>query len=316
MLRPAAAILFLLSSVTVFAQTDASPDESEADADFYGELEVLQEYEDRDEKLGHLSFGRVGDSIDGYLSRKSDWSKLTGFNGMIESAPIFQEHLDGGGGFHANNETNLIAQWAIRDKQDADKGNLIIWYQFAATWGGQTTSDLMAKMGILSPPNGGDTAPGDSRDLTQHFTWEQKFSNDRVRIQIGKMTSRVLLNLNRYAVSDREDFLTPMLVNNPVAHYTARVGFGIFGEYKANGWYASAMIRDADADLSKRFIDFDSLSTGNWEYVGEFALTPNDLAGAIGGRWLSRNSARPLLAHAIGGLGVFWVLERTFSFYS
>lgn len=39
------------------------------------------------------------------------------------------------------------------------------------------------------------------------------------------------------------------------------------------------------------------------------------IVGAIGGRWLSRHTAGPLLAYSIGGLGVFWVLERTSSFY-
>ena len=137
----------------------------------------------------------------------------------------------------------------------------------------------MEGLGVISPPNGGDTHPVSSRDLTQHFAWEQYFADDRIRIQVGKMTTRVLFNLNRYAVSDREDYFTPMIVNNPVAHYTARVGFGAFAEFKSDNWYVSGMIRDADADLSKRFIDFDSLSTGNWEYVAELGFTPGDVAG-------------------------------------
>lgn len=261
-----------LATFPVLADADES-------ADFYGEIQVLKNYEARDQKLGHVSFGALGDALDSYFTRKDRWADSSGLNWMIEVAPIFQEHIDGGGGFHANNETNLIGQWAIRDKTDAGRGNLIMWYQVAATWGGQTTTELMDKVGILSPPNGGDTYPADSRDLTQHFAWEQKFAGDRIRVQVGKMTTRILFNLNRYTVSDREDFLTPMIVNNPVASYTARVGFGAFVEYKQDDWYVSGMIRDADANLSKRFIDFDSLSTGNWEYVGEFGYTPGDLGG-------------------------------------
>lgn len=223
--------------------------------------------------------GPVSRTTDRYFDAKDDWSTNSGFNWLIESAPQFQKQLDGGAGSTANNETNLIGQWSIIDKSDSKRGNLLVWYQYSATWGSRTTTELSEALGVLSPPNGGDTHPSDSRDLVQHFAWEQYFANNRIRVQVGKLTTRVLFNLNRYAVSDREDFFTPMIVNNPVAHYTARVGFGAFGEYRASGWYVSGMIRDADADLTKRFIDFDSLSTGNWEYVGEFGYTPGDVAG-------------------------------------
>lgn len=271
--RLACTCVCLLTAQCVLAQ-----DHSESRTD-YGEIQVLIDYEDSSEKLGHISFGRIGASLNTYLDRKARWTSKSGFSWLIEVAPIFQKHIDSGGGSNANNETNLIAQWSIVDPQDSGRGSIIAWYQFADTWGNRTTSDLMEIMGVLSPPNGGDTAPASSRDLTQHFAWEQKFVGDRLRVQVGKLTTRVLFNLNRYAVSDREDFFTPMIVNNPVAHYTARVGFGTFVEYKQPGWYLSGMVRDADADLSKRFVDFDSLSTGNWEYVAEAALTPGDVAG-------------------------------------
>ena len=268
----------------------------------YGELHTLTDYQNRDEKLGHVSMGALTRGMDGYFDRKDSWTTNTGFNWMVESAPQFQGHVDGGAGSHSNNETNLIGQWSIVDKADAKRGNLLIWYQFSSTWGGQTTTELMEGLGVISPPNGGDTHPASSRDLTQHFAWEQYFANERVRIQVGKLTTRVLFNLNRYAISDREDFFTPMIVNNPGAHYTARVGFGAFGEYKSDNWYVSGMIRDADADLGKRFIDFDSLSTGNWEYVGEFGFTPGDVAGLGAGIYRITVSRSDSTGDALNGL--------------
>ena len=272
--------------------TPAGAEDAADDLTDYGELQVLKDYEDRTEKLGHVSMGRFSQATDRYFDRKDGWTTNSGFSWMIESAPQFQAQIDGGAGSSSNNETNLIGQWSLVDKGDSKRGNLLIWYQFSSTWGSRTTTELMEGLGVISPTNGGDTHPVSSRDLTQHFAWEQYFADDRVRIQVGKMTTRVLFNLNRYAVSDREDFFTPMIVNNPVAHYTARVGFGTFVEYKKDSWYVSGMIRDADADLSKRFIDFDSLSTGNWEYVGELGFTPGDVAG------LGRGVYRLTISHS------------------
>lgn len=274
--------LYLLTLVAPVALGDAD----------YGEIQVLNDYQDREEKLGHVYLGPITSWTDSYFAGKQRWTTASGVNWVIEVAPQTQKQLDGGGGSISNNETNLIAQWAMRDKADPARGSLIVWYQFSSTWGNRTTSDFQDNLGILSPPNGGDTAPASSRNLTQHFAWEQQFFDNRVRVQFGKLTSRVLFNLNRYAVSDREDFFTPMLVNNPVASYTARIGLGLFGEYKRDGWYASAMIRDADADLSKKFIDFDSLDSGNWEYVAELALTPSDVVG------LGRGVYRITYSHA------------------
>ncbi len=251
----------------------------------YGEVQVLIDYADRDEKLGHVSLGAVTSTTDRYFDFKSRTTETTGLSWLIESAPQYQALLGGGVDATANNETNLIAQWYVRDPADAGRGNLLLWYQFSSTWGNQTTSDFQNDIGILSPPNGGDTAPDNSRDLAQHIAWEQRFTDDSVRIQVGKLTTRVLMNLNRYAVSDREDFFTPMIVNNPVAHYTARAGLGAFAEYSGNSWYVSGMLRDADADLSKRLADFSSLDSGNWEYLAESGLTPDDVLGLGAGNY-------------------------------
>jgi carbohydrate-selective porin OprB len=223
--------------------------------------------------------GPLTNATDTYFDRKSDWTGSSGFNWMIESAPMLQQHIDGGAGSQSNIETNLIGQWSVIDKTDSKRGNVLAWHQYASTLGSRTTTEWKDRLGVISPPNGGDTHPSGSHDLLQHFAWEQYFAEERVRIQVGQLTTRVLFNLNRYAISDREDFFTPMIVNNPVAHYTARVGFGAYVEYRADDWYASGMIRDADADPENRFIDFDSLSTGNWEYVAELGFTPGDLLG-------------------------------------
>ncbi len=276
--RPAIRLWGLLGALGLACFVQAEPAE-------YGEAQVLIDYTQAESKLGHLAMGPVTRATDRYFEFKSNAAASTGINWLIESAPQYQVSPDNGWDNTANNETNLIAQWAVLDPNDAGRGNLLVWYQISSTWGGNTTSDFQDDLAVLSPPNGGDTAPGKSRDLAQHIAWEQKFSQDRWRIQVGKLTSRVLMNLNRYAVSDREDFFTPMIVNNPTAHYTARIGLGAFVEYSRPGWYASAMVRDADADLSKRFADFSSLDSGNWEYVAESGLKPDDVLGLGAGNY-------------------------------
>lgn len=253
----------------------SNPSFSEDSDSSYGEAGVLLEYEDRVEKSGHVDLGPLSRGMDTYLEFKEREFQDRGFNYVVEVAPIYQYQLDGDGGAQFNNEINFITQWAVVDGTDPRRGNLLVWYQWANTYWGKTTSEFAGRAGVLSPPNGGDTAPGDARDLTQHFAWEQWFGDDHWRIMVGKLTTRVLFNLNRYTVSDREDFFTPMLVNNPVVSYTARLGLGAFLEYKEDGWYVSGMARDADADPSTRFIDFDSVDSGNWEYLAELGLTPD-----------------------------------------
>jgi hypothetical protein len=284
------------------AAASAVAQETTGTTDEYGELRPLNEYRERGEKLGHVSMGPLTRATDTYFDRKDSWSTSSGFNWLIESAPMWQTQLDGGAGSQSNVETNLIGQWSLVDKSDSKRGNLLVWYQYASTWGGQTTTEFKERLGIISPPNGGDTHPSGSHDLFQHFAWEQTFAQDRIRIQVGKLTTRVLLNLNRYAISDREDFFTPMIVNNPVAHYTARAGLGAFAEYKTGGWYVSGMIRDADADPEERFIDFDSLSSGNWEYVGEFGITPGDVFGLGRGVYRLTISHSDAIGDAMSGL--------------
>lgn len=120
--------------------------------------------------------------------------------------------------------TLSIAQWSVVDPTDSRAGSLLAWYQISRTLGSLNTSEFMHEAGAVSPVNGGDTAPGDYRDLWQMLAWEQWILDNKLRIGAGKLTTRTFLNLNRYAVSDREDFFSPMLVNNPVAPFAARNG--------------------------------------------------------------------------------------------
>ncbi|MEE4378018.1 MAG: carbohydrate porin [Candidatus Competibacteraceae bacterium] len=267
--------LITTSPIHTWAQDQPSDDEDSYAV--YGEAGVLQDYRNRDTKLGHIPLGAFGDAMDRYFAFKEKLSTTYGFNYIIEYSPQYQWDFEGDAGTTANDETNLIVQWALVDPQDAKKGNLLAWYQISRTLGSDTTSEFMQDLGVISPVNGGDTGLDNTATRLQHLTWEQWFANERFRVMAGKMTTRVLMNLNRYATSDREDFFTPMLVNNPVVHYTARIGLGLFGQYHQDDWYLSAMIRDASA--TKDGVDFDSVSDGDWEYLTEFALTPDNLGG-------------------------------------
>ena len=212
------------------------------------------------------------DWLDGYYKWKQDFAEQTGFNYLVEYGVITQWGSRGPSKFHADHELNLIGMWDVIDSPDSGQGRVIGWFQNSLTLGADTTTVFRRSQGILSPPNGGDTFPDHSANRLQHLAWEQRFVNERIRLMAGKLTTRILINQNRYAVSDREDFFTPMVVNNPVVPYTARIGLGVFGEYREDRWYASALVRDADATAD--FIDIDSLDTGNWEYAGEVGLTP------------------------------------------
>ena len=263
------AIAMLLPCYSLFAEPQSE----------YGEIDALFDYQDRSQRTGHIKQEPTKPISDAYFDFKSDLEDNAGVNYLLEISPQYQTGVGESNGHSSNNETNLIVQWAAIEHDNAKRGNLLMWYQWSNTLGSDTTSDFASDLGVLSPPNGGDTSPSSHRDLFQHFAWEQWFADDSIRLMVGKLTTRVLFNLNSYTVSDREDFFTPMIVNNPVVHYTARVGFGTYVEFKQPTYYVSGMMRDADADLSKKFIDFDSINSGNWEYVSELGLTPQDVLG-------------------------------------
>lgn len=243
----------------------------------YGEINVLEDYRDREGKDGHISFGPLDAPLQSYFDWKDHMRTSTGFNYMIEIAPQLQWDFAGDAGNTSNNETNLIGQWSVVDKSDFKRGGLMAWYQFAHTLGKHTTTEFQGNLGVILPINGGDTFPDDSAARLMLLAWEQWFLDERIRIDIGKLTTRVLLDLNRYAVSDREDHFTPVIVNNTVVPYTARIALGLFVNYNADNWYVSGLIRDADG--TSNGLQFDTLSTGNWEYTAEIAWTPDNVFG-------------------------------------
>jgi len=243
----------------------AAPQGTEAERAFdHGELEPLLEYGadgPRDSVLGERSFE------EDYEAFKRRLREDTGFEFMVEYAPISQW---GAGEWHLDHELNVIGRWTAFGREGGDSGAVLGWYQNGKTLGGLNGSEFQAALGTLSPVNGG--TPFNNHDVLQHLAWEQTLGDGAWRVMAGKITSRVTFNLNRYAVSDREDFFSPMIVNNPVVTYTARGGIGAYLQRRSDAWYAAAMVRDADA--SNAGLDFDSLSSGNWETLAEAGLTP------------------------------------------
>ena len=244
-------------------------------AALYGEAAVLRDYSQPQLRSGHDALRPLTDALVGYFDFKERLSRDHGFDYTIEYSPQFQWDLDGG--HTSNSETNFIAQWSLVDSSSPKRGSLLAWYQISRTLSDLTTSEFMDQAGIISPVNGGDTAPTNYRDLLQMLAWEQWFFDDQLRAGIGKLTTRTFLNLNRYAISDREDFFTPMVVNNPVVPFTARNGLGLFGQYHMDSAYLTGMLREADGTTTG--IDFSTLESGNWEYALELGLTPENLAG-------------------------------------
>lgn len=244
-------------------------------AAIYGEISTVTEKVDRELRTGHDALQPLTDAMSGYFDFKEDLSEK-GFNYTIEIAPQFQWDLDGGD-YHGNNETNLIGQFSPIDPADPKRGTIMGWYQFANTLGNDSTSEFTEQVGVISPLNGGDTGSSSSNELWQMFAWEQWFAQERLRVGAGKLTTRTFLNLNRYAVSDREDFFTPVIVNNPVSPFTARNGMGIFGQYFFDEYYVTGMIREADGTSTD--ISFDTIDSGKWEHAVELGLTPADFVG-------------------------------------
>lgn len=263
----------LSSGHSVFGQTHINIDSIRAE---YGELNVLKDYSDPDTKSGHIPLGFVDDGLDHYYAVKDSLSVKTGFNFNIEYAPIWQWDFGGQSENHLSDELNLIFQQNIFDKSDDTKGNLVIWYQYASTISSVTTTEFMSNLDIISPVNGGDTYPNRRNTRFVHIAYEQRFMGNKLRCMIGKLSSRVFLNLNNYGISDRQDYINFMFVNNPVVPFIARQGLGVFVQFDFGSWYASGMFRDATS--TSNFIDFESLGDNTWEYAVEFAFTPRSIA--------------------------------------
>ena len=205
----------LTLSLVLTCGTDSVANEDDAKA-VYGEIASLVVDINPSVKTGHDALSPLTEAVQGYYLFKERLDIAYGLSYSIEFSPQFQWDARFNGTYHSNSETNFIVQWAPIDHLDAKKGSLIGWYQLSHTLGSLDTSSFMDETGVITPLNGGDTAPDNSRDLLQMLVWEQWFLRDQLRFGIGKLTTRTFLNLNRYATSDREDFFTPMLVNNPV----------------------------------------------------------------------------------------------------
>lgn len=269
--------LFLVLALTgVPSAVCLAGDQPEPEA-VYGEFGVVQLDLADQLKTGHDALQPVTDALSGYFAFKERLREDHGFAYTIEYSPQFQWDLGFNGHYTANDETNLIAQWALVEPGNPKRGSLMAWYQISRTLGDRNTSQFMGDVGVITPVNGGDTAPGDYRDLWQMFAWEQWFLDDGLRVGAGKLTSRTFLNLNRYAVGDRDDFLTPQLVNNTVLPFTARNGMGLFTQYHMEDAYLTGMVREADG--TSEDISFDTIDSGKWEYALELGLTPQNLLG-------------------------------------
>lgn len=270
------AVFFLCCvPLTAFAESDLAADDSGQALDDYGEAGAALAYDTDQARLGHVSLGPLNEPLNDYFDFKQGLKSRWGLNYTIEIAPQYQWDWAGSAGTTSNNETNLIVQWSPIDSGVERSGNLLVWYQLADTLGSQTTSKYMTALGVVSPVNGGDTAPDRHARRLQHLSWESWFLKQKLRVQFGKLTTRTFLNLNRYTVGDREDFFSPMLVNNPAAPYTARIALGAFTKYDANQFSLLFMVRDADGTSE----GLETELSGDWEYAVELNVHPADLLG-------------------------------------
>ena len=231
----------------------------------YGEAAGL--FEKPENREGYLSFGPLDRAYVNYARWKSESVSRTGFSWLIEDRLISQWGRDSS---IFDNELNLIGRLEFA-RQSPASWSLNIWGQFANTLGSTTQSEFQNDLGVLSPLNGGNSGPDRANQILQMLSLEYINPDETLRFQVGKLAVRTLMNLNRYAHGDSDSFFSPMLGNNPVVPYTALLGLGLFGQYRADSWYLSGLVRAPDTELG--------LSTFAWragsrEYLVEAALTP------------------------------------------
>jgi Carbohydrate-selective porin, OprB family len=231
----------------------------------YGEVSGV--FDDPGERDGYLSFGALGKVYENYAAWKKDIIAQTGFSWLIEDRLINQW---GDGTSIYDNELNLIARYEFA-RQSPTTWSLNVWGQFANTLGGNTGSAFQTDLGVLSPLNGGNSGPDKSNQILQMLAVEYISPDETLRFQAGKLALRTLVNLNRYAHGDSDSFFSPMLGNNPVVPYTALLGLGVFGQYHADNWYVSGLVRAPDTELG---LSSSAWRSGEREYVLEAALTP------------------------------------------
>ena len=111
-----------------------------------GELNVLEEYDAKVKKQGHINLGKLSNVFDDYQQSKKEFAESSGFNYLVEISPQFQWDAKGDVDNHINNETNLIALYNLVDPSDSKRGNLLVWYQFANTWSDFRTSDFRSNL--------------------------------------------------------------------------------------------------------------------------------------------------------------------------
>ena len=257
-LRHVACVLLAIFAGTAHAE-DAHPRFD------YGEISgVFTSPSTRD---GYLSFGRLGRAYDDYSVWKSEVSEKNGVSWLIEDRMILQS---GRNADIADNELNLIGRYEFARASPAS-WSINVWGQFANTLGNTTLSKFQTELGVLSPLNGGNSGPDKSNQILQMLAFEYINPTETLRFQVGKLAVRTLLNLNRYAHGDSDSFFTPMLGNNPVVPYTALLGLGVFGQYRADNWYLSGLVRAPDGNLG---LSTSAWQNGSREYIVEAALTP------------------------------------------
>lgn len=231
----------------------------------YGEISGV--FEPPSTREGYLSFGRLGRAYEGYAAWKSEFSQKNSISWLIEDRMILQS---GRNADIADNELNLIGRYEFARASPAS-WSINVWGQFANTLGNTTQSAFQAELGVLSPLNGGNSGPDKSNQILQMLAFEYINPAETLRFQAGKLAVRTLINLNRYAHGDSDSFFTPMLGNNPVVPYTALLGLGIFGQYRADNWYLSGLVRAPDGNLG---LSTSAWQNGSREYIVEAALTP------------------------------------------
>lgn len=231
----------------------------------YGEISGV--FEPPGTRDGYLSFGPVGRAYDTYSAWKSQVSKDNGVSWFIEDRMILQS---GRNSDIADNELNLIGRYEFA-RSAPSSWSINVWGQFANTLGKTAQSAFQEDLGVLSPLNGGNSGPDKTNQILQMLALEYINPNETLRFQAGKLAVRTQMNLNRYAHGDSDSFFSPMLGNNPVVPYTALLGLGVFGQYRADNWYLSGVVRAPDTELG---LSTEAWEAGSREYIVEAALTP------------------------------------------
>jgi len=234
------------------------------------EFDTLDDYRDR----GRLRpwFGTKGleGSIDAYLEAKQGLERR-GFEYSVAYAPAAQYGTQGGTNFTANHELAVAAQWRLVDGP-AGRGRVQASFVHQRTLGGTTTREFSLDLGTTYLTNDADTTPDDATNRLGVLWWEHFLADDRLRLVVGKVTASELVDGNRFAGDDREQFLMQPLASNPVSAVGDAQGLGAFVAYYRERWGLKALVMDAQQPA--KAIDFESFADGRFHYVAEFSVFP------------------------------------------